>query len=164
MTAETDVDPDNIVGRRPNKRTAGKATAKETTISTSTPTTGEHAIQISSKLNGDLVNVRANSAEELEELLDGLAERSGPIAEKWSNFKQAGVAAIIFTNDDNRGGRSSSKSTSTATDSAPDGPPTCKHGEMKDLGDKYRSGRWHCPLDTRDLGPDGWKQKCKPIK
>lgn len=163
MTEDEAVDPENVITTR--KRGA-KVAEKETTITTpnvTNGTTGEYAFQISTKINGDLVNLRANSAEEFEQQLAEFAERG--IAKKWSDFKQAAVAEIIFTNDDRR---PASKSTSTATDDAPSGSgsgiPSCKHGEMKDLGDKYKSGRYHCPLDTRDLGPDGWKEKCKPVK
>lgn len=148
----------------PKKRTVS-LNPKETTISSTT--TGEHAIQISSKLNGDLVNVRANSAAELLSLLNGLAENSEEIAKKWSDFKQAGVAAIIFTNDDGRPRVAAAKTVSVSSDVSPTtntgGPPSCSHGVMNDTAGKGYKNRYYCPVDTRGMSPGEAKNaKCAP--
>lgn len=119
----------------------------------------ENKLQLGGTVNGDLVIIRADSAEELAALAKGLAEVADPVITDWSAFKQAALAKGIFTGDQNRkvGGSSGG---GKAADSAPPsgGTPTCKHGPMKDLGNKYRN-RWYCKEFKKELQcdslPDG---------
>lgn len=157
MTEDVNVSTPTL--SEPKKRTP---LVKENTTATNN-TTGEYAIQISTKLNGDLFNLRADSAEEFERQIDELASRG--IAKKWSDFKQAAVAEIIFTNDDGR--KLPAKTTSSATDVSPTtntgGPPSCSHGVMNDTAGKGYKNRYYCPVDTRGMSPGEAKNaKCAP--
>ena len=132
----------------------------------------EWKLQVSYKTHtGDLINVRANTADELSVLLEGIGDFSTQIAAVQKLIVGAGVAAPL-------GMQSSTPSTETFTASAPpqaappfamapvtsqpaQAGPTCQHGARK-----YKSGissktgnpyaMWVCPM------PQGQDQ-CKPV-
>lgn len=108
-------------------------------------------LQLGGEVNGDLVIVRADSAEEMDELLKGLSEKADDIITNWSAFKQAGLAKGVFTKSQNSGG-SRGRAKDSSPPSSDGGIPKCKHGEMKDLGDpsetKYRH-RYYCTEKNR---------------
>jgi hypothetical protein len=109
--------------------------------------TEEWKIQVSKKINGDLWNIRASSAEEFLELTRALAEHGEAALEFLGDFVQATIAKMVQTDGYSAAPRSGGNSTSaTATRG---GVPTCKHGEMKDLGDRGYRHRYYCPSKSR---------------
>ena len=128
-------------------------------------------LQVSYKTStGDLINIRANTTDELSVLLEGIGDYSTQIAAVQRLIVGAGVAAPLGT-------QPSTPSTPQFTSSAPpqasppsamgapvsatQGGPTCQHGPRK-----YKSGissktgnpyaMWVCPM------PQGSDQ-CKPV-
>lgn len=125
-------------------------------------------LQVSYKLStGDLINIRANSADELSVLLENIGDYATQIHATQKLLAQAGTLAPLSTTG-----------TTTATAPAPysqppqantppasaapaTGGPTCQHGARK-----YKSGissktgnpyaMWVCPM------PQGSDQ-CKPV-
>lgn len=57
----------------------------------------DYKIQINSNINGDLVNMRAQSGEELEEVLLGFAEKAGGIFKNLGDVKQAALVNGVFS-------------------------------------------------------------------
>jgi len=127
-------------------------------------------LQVSYKLNtGDLINVRAQSADELSVLLEGIGDFATQIAATQRLLSGVGTAAPLSTS-------LSTESTTPPPYSVPpqaqapsatapvtqqQGGPTCQHGPRK-----YKSGissktgnpyaMWVCPM------PQGADQ-CKPV-
>ena len=127
-------------------------------------------LQVSYKTStGDLINIRANTTDELSVLLEGIGDYSTQIAAVQRLRVGAGVAAPLAT-------RPSPQGTEQSTNSAPpqaqapsamapatpvQGGPTCQHGPRK-----YKSGissktgnpyaMWVCTM------PQGADQ-CKPV-
>ena len=121
--------------------------------------------------NGDLINVRAGSAEELSVLLEGIAEVSGQAA---STSKVIGAAyTAIPLSTAGSGADTPPWATSPTTQAAPafatapvatppqSSAPTCIHGPRKHLsGVSKKNGKpysmWVCPQ------PQGADQ-CSPV-
>lgn len=126
-------------------------------------------LQVNYKLaTGDLINIRANSADELSVLLEGIGDYATQIHATQRQLQGAGTLAPLSTTD-------SITSTTPPPYSAPpqaqapsamaagpvQGGPTCQHGPRK-----YKSGissktgnpyaMWVCPM------PQGADQ-CKPV-
>jgi hypothetical protein len=127
-------------------------------------------LQVSYKLNsGDLINVRAQSADELSVLLEGIGDFATQIAATQRLLSGVGTASPLST-------LPSTESTTPPHSSVPpqasapsgmgapsqsQGGPTCQHGPRK-----YKSGissktgnpyaMWVCPM------PQGADQ-CKPV-
>lgn len=128
-------------------------------------------LQVSYKTStGDLINIRANTTDELSVLLEGIGDYSTQIAAVQRLIVGAGVAGPLAT-------RLSTQGTEQSTNSAPpqaqapsamgapalvtQGGPVCQHGPRK-----YKSGissktgnpyaMWVCPM------PQGADQ-CKPV-
>jgi hypothetical protein len=130
----------------------------------------EWKLQVNYKLaTGDLINIRANSADELSVLLEGIGDYATQIHATQRLLSQAGTLAPLSITD-------STPSTTPPPYSAPpqaqapsvmaapapvQGGPTCQHGPRK-----YKSGissktgnpyaMWVCPM------PQGAEQ-CKPV-
>lgn len=131
----------------------------------------EWKLQVNYKLaTGDLINIRANSADELSVLLEGIGDYATQIHATQRLLSQAGTLAPLSITD-------STVSTTPPPYSAPpqaqapsvmgaqasptQGGPTCQHGPRK-----YKSGissktgnpyaMWVCPM------PQGAEQ-CKPV-
>lgn len=118
----------------------------------------ESNIQLSDKVNGTLINVRADSAEELAELVAGLVEKADEIVTKFSSFKEVFVAKGILTQSEGRsGGTFKGSESNAAATSGEGGTPTCKHGPMKDLRSKNYKSDFYCTESDRD-------KQCKPVK
>lgn len=121
----------------------------------------EGKIQLSDKVNGTLINVRADSVAELDEIVDGLVESADNIVTKFSSFKEVWVAKGILTQSDR--GNSFSKGAvngpegSVGGSESSGGTPTCKHGPMKDLRSKNYKSDFYCTESDRD-------KQCKPVK
>lgn len=114
----------------------------------------QYNFQISGQVNGDLVVVRGDTAENMAEQMESLGLNAEAIIKGWSNFKTAAVAHGVFTGNavGGKGGGSKAKA-----DVDEDGVPKCKHGKMKDLrGNGYKSD-FYCPEKDRD-------KQCKPVK
>lgn len=101
-------------------------------------------LQIGGTVNGDLIIVRADSADELKELTKGLADVADEVITDWSSFKQAALAKGVFTADSGKSSGGGGKA--AASDSAPPSgdTPTCQHGPMKDLAGRGYKNRWYC--------------------
>jgi hypothetical protein len=130
----------------------------------------EWKLQVNYKLaTGDLINIRANSADELSVLLEGIGDYATQIHATQRLLSQAGTLAPLSITD-------STTSTTPPPYSTPpqaqapsamgapapvQGGPTCQHGPRK-----YKSGissktgnpyaMWVCPM------PQGADQ-CKPV-
>ena len=126
-------------------------------------------LQVNYKLpTGDLINVRANSADELSVLLEGIGDYATQIHATQRMLVSAGTLAPLSITD-------TTTSTTPPPYSVPpqaqapfvsaaapvQGGPTCQHGPRK-----YKSGispktgnpyaMWTCPLP---MGPE----QCKPV-
>ena len=122
-------------------------------------------LQVSYKTpSGDLINIRANTSEELSVLLEGVSDYSTQIAATGKLIQGAYTAAPLGTTGSTAGTAQMPTST-TAPQSAPSATgglstPTCIHGPRthrsgvsKTTGKPYAF--WSCPL------PQGPEQ-CKP--
>lgn len=126
-------------------------------------------LQVSYKLStGDLINIRANSADELSVLLESIGDYATQIHATQKLLSQAGVLAPLSTGDTTIAttpppySQAPQANTPPASQAAaPAGGPTCQHGARK-----YKSGissktgnpyaMWVCPM------PQGADQ-CKPV-
>jgi hypothetical protein len=123
----------------------------------------EWKLQVSYKTpNGDMINIRANTADELSVLLEGIGDYSTQIASVGKLVVGASNSAPLSTPNTTTGTRPLQSSTPPQA-SAPSATsaPTCQHGARK-----YKSGissktgnpyaMWVCPM------PQGADQ-CKPV-
>jgi len=124
-------------------------------------------LQVSYKTNtGDLINIRANTADELSVLLEGIGDFSTQIAAVQRLIVGAGVAAPLATSPSTQGTTpppysAPPQAQAPSATVAPTSGPTCVHGARK-----YKSGissktgnpyaMWVCPQ------PQGADQ-CKPV-
>ena len=120
-------------------------------------------LQVSYKTpNGDMINIRANTADELSVLLEGIGDYSTQIASVGKLVVGASNSAPLSTPTTTTNTRPPQSSTPPQA-SAPSATsaPTCQHGARK-----YKSGissktgnpyaMWVCPM------PQGADQ-CKPV-
>jgi len=124
----------------------------------------DYKIQVNTTLNGQLTNLRANSAEELVELTEGLAANSDRFLDALVQVKQAFLLKDILTAGAiNGSGNSGVPSGNSNSRNSTVGVPSCKHGPMNDCrGMKTKAGKpyaadYYCPSDDRD-------NQCKPVK
>jgi hypothetical protein len=125
-------------------------------------------LQVNYKLaTGDLINVRANSADELSVLLEGIGDYATQIHATQRVLSQAGTVAPLSTTGSTISTPPPQSSTPpqaqapSSTAPVTQGGPTCQHGPRK-----YKSGissktgnpyaMWVCPM------PQGADQ-CKPV-
>lgn len=130
-------------------------------------------LQVSYKIsNGDMINVRANTADELSVLLENIGDYATQIAATQRALSQAGTVAPLSTSSSIEGTTPPPYSpptqaappfamAPTTTQPASQSGPTCVHGARK-----YKSGissktgnpysMWVCPM------PQGAEQ-CKPV-
>lgn len=127
-------------------------------------------LQVSYKTStGDLINIRANTTDELSVLLEGIGDYSTQIAAVQRLIVGAGVAAPLATPPTTVGTGQFTNSvppqaqapSAMAPQTQQQGGPTCQHGPRK-----YKSGissktgnpyaMWVCPM------PQGADQ-CKPV-
>ena len=132
----------------------------------------EWKLQVNYKLaTGDLINIRANSGDELSVLLESIGDYATQIHATQKLLSQAGTLAPLSTTDTTTGTTPPpySQAPQAAPPSAmaptqtpqPASGPTCQHGARK-----YKSGissktgnpysMWVCPM------PQGADQ-CKPV-
>ena len=121
-------------------------------------------LQVSYKTpGGDMINVRANTADELSVLLEGIGDYSTQIAAVGKLVVGASNSAPLSTPSTTTSTRPPQSSTppQASAPSATSAGPTCQHGARK-----YKSGissktgnpyaMWVCPM------PQGADQ-CKPV-
>jgi len=127
-------------------------------------------LQVNYKLpTGDLINIRANSADELSVLLEGIGDYATQIHATQRMLASAGTLAPLSTTDSTTSTTPLPYSTppqaqapsAMAPTTQQQGGPTCQHGPRK-----YKSGissktgnpyaMWVCPM------PQGADQ-CKPV-
>ncbi len=105
-----------------------------------------YKIQLSKKINGDLWNIRANSAEEFKSIIEDLAGVADDTLTTLSEVVQAALAKGVQTAEfDSEPDKKSSGGSRKSS-----GPPKCRHGEMKDLADKNYKHRYYCTARSRD--------------
>ena len=121
-------------------------------------------LQVSVKSpNGDLINIRATSADELSVLLEGISDYSTQIAATAKMLNGASVAAPLATTTstvDNPPWATSAPAPTVAPSATGLSSPTCVHGPRKFLsGISKKNGKpysmWVCPQ------PQGAEQ-CAP--
>lgn len=122
----------------------------------------EYKIQVNTSVNGDLVNIRAQSGEELSETLAGFANNAVDIFKTLGDVKQAALANGVFS-----GNAAPTTTTNSApraaANTAPGEVPKCPtHGEMKDCrGQRSKAGqpfknRYYCKkFGCKDSQPQG---------
>ena len=124
----------------------------------------EWKLQVSYKTpSGDMINVRANTADELSVLLEGVGDYATQIAAVQKLVVGASNTAPLSTPSSTVGTRPPA-SLAPTQGSAPSGTsagPTCQHGPRK-----YKSGissktgnpyaMWVCPMPQGD-------DQCKPV-
>ncbi len=130
----------------------------------------EWKLQVNYKLaTGDLINIRANSGDELSVLLESIGDYATQIHATQKLLSQAGTLAPLSTTSTTTGTTpppysAAPQASTPPSSSAPapvQGGPTCQHGPRK-----YKSGissktgnpyaMWVCPM------PQGAEQ-CKPV-
>ncbi len=116
----------------------------------------DYKIQLSTKVNGNLLNLRAQSAEELKDLIQGLAKNVDDTFQAFGEFKDAVILKDVFTGDAAKDLPNDNKSSANRNASS-DGTPSCKHGPMKDLRHKGYKSDFYCSESDRD-------KQCKPVK
>lgn len=121
----------------------------------------DYKIQLNLTVNGNLVNVRANSAEELKTTVEELAKTVDDTFSAVAQFKEGVTAKDVFTGGLQGKGNGPAQSQSASVGA--NGVPNCKHGPMKDLrGQTTRSGQpykydYYCSSTDRD-------NTCKGVK
>ena len=118
-------------------------------------------LQVSYKTNGgDMVNVRANTADELSVLLEGISDYSTQIAATGRMLNGAGVVAPLVTPTSTPVQQASPTFVTAPTAEASGTTPTCLHGERKFLsGISKKNGKpyrmWVCqqPQDQGQCTP-----------
>lgn len=125
--------------------------------------TDDYKFQLSATVNGNLLNVRANSAAELRQNIAELATEMNDLLNAYGQVKQSIVAKDIFTG--NTPSPAAQKAgTARASGGGPklneQGQPVCAHGVMKDLTDlaneKNYKASHYCPEKDRD-------KQCKAV-
>ena len=117
----------------------------------------DYKVQLSTTVNGNLVNLRAQSAEELQELAEGLAKSVDATFRAFAQFKEGVVLKDLFTGNAQTPLKGSGGQQSSVAKVNEDGVPSCKHGPMKDLRSKNYKSDFYCSSDDRD-------KQCKPVK
>lgn len=113
-----------------------------------------YKIQVSTTVNGNLVNLRAQSAEELKNTVVELAKSVDDIFTAFAQFKDGVILKDLFTGNAQQPLKGQGSAKTNATE---DGVPTCKHGPMKDLRHKNYKSDFYCTESDRD-------KQCKPVK
>ncbi|OKI54548.1 hypothetical protein [Micromonospora sp. CB01531] len=111
----------------------------------------DYKIQINSSINGDLVNMRGTSGEELKDVIAGFAEHAGDIFKELGSVKQAALANGVFSGNAASSAPSATAAPRAAANTAPDKQPECPtHGKTKDMrgkrnakGEAYKF-RYYC--------------------
>lgn len=123
----------------------------------------DYKLQINSNINGDLVNMRGQSGEELSETLAGFAEHAGTIFKTLGDVKQAALANGVFSGQAASTAQPAQSTTKAAGTTAPGVIPECPtHGKMKDMkGKRTQAGepmrnRFYCTkFGCKDVKPQG---------
>lgn len=124
----------------------------------------EWKLQVSYKTSsGDMINIRANTADELSVLLEGIGDYSPQIAATSVKIGGAYTALPLSTSSSTASTKPSTSSTPTPVSAASGtAAPVCKHGARiwrsgtsKTTGKPYAF--WACP------SPQGTPDQCKPV-
>lgn len=130
-------------------------------------TTENWKLQVSYKTpSGDMINIRANTAEELSILLEGISDYSPQIASAsrliGANYNAAPLATSPSTQGTAPAASSSINQAPQASGTGGLSTPTCVHGPRifrqgvsKSTGKPYAF--WACPT------PQGTPDQCKPV-
>ena len=125
-------------------------------------TTENWKLQVSYKTGaGDMINVRANTADELSVLLEGISDYSTQIAATAKMLNAASVVAPLATTTSTPDIPVWATSAPAQTQAPSSTGPTCTHGARKHLsGISKKNGKpysmWVCPQ------PQGADQ-CSPV-
>ena len=120
----------------------------------------DYKIQVNTSVNGDLVNIRAGSGEELKDTMTGFADNAVDIFKTLGDIKQAALANGVFSGN---AAAPASSPPRAAANTAPGEVPKCPtHGEMKDCrGQRNKQGqpfknRYYCKkFGCKDSQPSG---------
>lgn len=125
-----------------------------------------YKLQVNTEINGDLYNIRAEGAAELDELVKGFAAHGESIITGINSVKELVIAKGIQTKSSNpsRSSGGQSRSSSASSNGLPDGVtldgdgnPQCSHGKYKDLSSKNYKMTHYCPA------PKGAPDQHKPV-
>jgi hypothetical protein len=117
----------------------------------------DYKVQLSTTINGNLLNLRAESPEELEGTVTDLAARLDNIVSGLVQVKEGIILKDLFTGTASPGkGGNSNNNSNSSSNSSDSGAPRCQHGEMKDLTAKNYKSTHYCPEPDRD-------KQCKPV-
>lgn len=116
---------------------------------------GYPGVQLGTFITGDQFVFRAETGDELKEILTGVAENADDTIKALNALKQAGVANGIMTGNSQQGGKAPvTKASDSGGERKPDSPPptgeapTCGCGvPMLDLADKNYKNRWYADKD-----------------
>lgn len=114
----------------------------------------EYKVQLSTTINGNLLNLRAATPEELEATVTDLATRLDKIVSGLVQIKEGIILKDLFTGAASPALKGAGAAQSSGNSN--DGAPRCKHGEMKDLTAKNYKSTHYCPEPDRD-------KQCKPV-
>lgn len=120
----------------------------------------DYKIQVNTTINGDLVNIRAGSGEELAETMAGFANNAVDVFKTLGDVKQAALANGVFSAPANPAASSAPRA---AANTPPGEVPKCPtHGDMKDCrGQRNKQGqpfknRFYCKkFGCKDSQPQG---------
>lgn len=115
----------------------------------------EYKVQLSTTVNGNLLNFRGESVPDLTGQVQQFATELDNIVTALVQIKEGIILKDLFTGTASPKGPSNSSNTpnNSGSDS---GTPRCKHGEMKDLTSKNYKSTHYCPEPDRD-------KQCKPV-
>lgn len=123
----------------------------------------DYKIQINSNINGDLVNMRATSGEELKEVLEGFATEAKDIFKNLGDVKQAALVNGVFSGNATGASQPAQSAPRASANTAPGEIPSCPtHGQMKDMKGKRTKdnnpmrNRYYCSkFGCKDVQPSG---------
>jgi hypothetical protein len=114
----------------------------------------DYGVQRSFTVNGELFNLRGENVAEVKQHAIDLAGAIDDIENALNQVKEAVLLKGVLTGD--MGGKKGGNSAQSESTTGSSGSPTCRHGAMKDLGDKGYKSRWYCSAKARD-------EQCKPL-
>lgn len=117
------------------------------------------SIRTSASRDSDMINIRANTAEELSVLLEGISDYSTQIASTAKIVQGAYNVSPLLTSGSTQDTTPTQSSSTNQTQGA---SPTCIHGaRVYRSGISKKNGKpyafWACPT------PQGTADQCKPV-
>lgn len=117
---------------------------------------GDYKVQLSTTVNGNLINLRGESVEDLENTAADLGRRLDSIVSSLVQIKEGIILKDLFTGSASPPLKGGGNNSNSGGSNDGGGAPRCKHGEMKDLTAKNYKSTHYCPEPDRD-------KQCKPV-